>query len=121
MEDDSKIQAFRVALNQLKSKRFFKKLVEETDSLSISRRIGEAKKMYKDLMDYISNSKRGQANLDADLRVLIDPLGDPTNWPTGVGTMIISILFSDLIEYPLTFNSKLIGQFKKQPNYPTFE
>ena len=119
MEADSKIQAFRVALNELKSKRFFQKLVEETDANSIQRRIIEANQIYQDILKYLSTSNKDI--LSADLRVLIDPLGDPANWPPGVETRIKGILFSDLIEYPLTFNSKLIGQFKEEPNYPTFE
>ena len=119
MEEDTKVQQFRIQLNELKSKRFFQKLVDESDNKSIQRRIREANQIFTELLQAILNPAKKQLT-DTELQELLSGLGPYESWSESLVTKLKSVLQTDLLEYPLTFNSELIKQFKEQPKYPTF-
>ncbi len=124
MKDDPRVHAFRQALNKWKQTTFFEKLVNETDKSSIDRRVTEAHSMYDKLMARLQileeNDKTNIQEEDQVVNSLINTLGPPNTWTEGLLDNIRSVLITDLFEYPLTFNVKLIEQFKKESDFPTF-
>ena len=124
--EDPRIQAFRKELNKWKKEQFFSKLVNEVDSESIDRRIEEAHDMFKKLMKRVQEMEhqiklRGQMGGDVQLNIILETLGPENTWTESLLDQVRSILITDLFEYPLTFNSALIDQFKEQPDFPTYE
>lgn len=126
--EDPRVQAFRKELNKWKKEHFFEGLVNEANSESENRRMDEAKEMYRQLLAKIHElEERGRANRqiggDGDVSVekILKPLGPEDKWSETLLDQVRSILMTDLIEYPLTFNSTLIDQFKKEPNFPTYQ
>ena len=126
MIEDPRIQAFRTALNEWKKKTFFPKLVEEGNSKSIERRIEEAETMYHAILDrlhemeiHMKSKQDGGAN--NEVAEIIQTLGPEDTWTEALLDNARSISCTYLKEYPLTFNTALIDQFKQQPNFPKFE
>lgn len=127
METDKKVYEFRKAINEWKRKTLFPKLNDETDPGSTNRRIEEAHSMFTALMQKIGEAEKnhqtpvqtGGGNQDTE--IILSTLGSEETWDQPFLDRIRSILLTDLWEYPLTFNTRLIDQFKEIPNYPIFE
>ena len=125
MSEDPRIQAFRKALNEWKRQTFFTKLVEETDTESINRRIEEAHSMFAKLMEKLHSMEQKihttQQGGENKIQQILETLGTESTWTEALLDRARSALITDLYEYPLTFNSSLIDQFKGEPNFPLFE
>lgn len=126
--NDPRIQSFRKALNEWKRRTFFEKLVKETDSESINRRIEEAHRLYRNLMTILDEAEQKNRQLTQiggaskqEIQEILNTLGPQETWTESMLDSVRSILITDLFEYPLTFNSTLIDQFKATPNFPIFE
>lgn len=128
---DPRIVQFRTAINEWKRSTFFPQLVEENDSESIDRRIQQAHAMYYVLVDAIQKlevdeedqtektnplQEGGQQEVEA----IVSKLNPMDTLTESDYSKIRSILFTDLYEYPLTFNTSLIDQFKQEPNFQRF-
>lgn len=124
---DPRVQTFRKELNKWKKEHFFQGLVNEANSESENRRIDEARRMFKVLMEkikemeqQIQSKKEEQEGGDQAVDELLSILGPEERWTETLLNQVRSILITDLLEYPLTFNSSLIDQFKQEPNFPTY-
>lgn len=126
---DPRALAFRKELNKWKKDTFFTKLVNESNDKSIDRRIDEAHSMFHTLIDKIREMEQVVENRAAlaqkggnkEVSTLLNILGPEDTWTEPLLDQVRSILITDLYEYPLTFNSALIDQFKEQPNFPKYE
>jgi hypothetical protein len=124
--NDPRVQAFRKELNKWKKDTFFPRLVEENDSESIDRRIKEAHSMYETLMNRLHDmeqqiqQKKNQQGGDIQAQKILDTLGPENTWSEALLDNARSILITDLFEYPLTFNSTLIDQFKQESDFPKY-
>ena len=126
MDADQKVFEFRKAINEWKRTTLFPKLNNETDPDSTNRRIQEAHGLFTELMRKISEAEKGiqsppQSGGNQDVQSILATLGSEESWDQSLLDRIRSALLTDLWEYPLTFNTRLIDQFKQTPNYPTFE
>lgn len=123
---DPRVQAFRKELNKWKKEHFFKGLVNEANSESEDRRIDEAKAMYRQLMSRLREMElqikaEVQVGGDNSVEQILETLGPEERWTEALLDQARSILITDLLEYPLTFNATLIDQFKQEPNFPTYQ
>ena len=127
-QEERIIQRFREGLNQWKRTTMFAGLSEETDTNSTDRRITEAHMMYYALLNRLKEQEiknkqireqKGGGN-EADVEKLLFLLGPPENWTESLMDRVRHIIMTDLYEYPLTFNTTLIEQFKQEPNFPVF-
>ena len=127
-QEERTIQRFREALNQWKRSTMFEGLSEETDSNSTDRRIAEAHSMYYMILNRLKDQEiknqqvrfqRG-GGIEVDVEKLLLLLGPPDNWTESLIDRVRHVIMTDLYEYPLTFNTTLIEQFKKEPNFPVF-
>jgi hypothetical protein len=118
--EDDLVKKFRNGLTEWKRTVLFQGLNNEGDEESIERRKEEAHTLFFQIMDYI-NSTDPQMSKEIELFVLV--LGDKTQWSESLLDKIRDIVFTDLYEYPFTFNEVLIDQFKEQEDedFPTFE
>ena len=118
-EEDS-IQKFRNGITQWKRTVLFQGLNDEADEESIPRRLEEAHTLFFQLMDYINSETEAAP---PEIESFVRPLGDKREWSESVLDHVRDILFTDLYEYPFTFNEVLIDQFKEQEeeDFPTFE
>ncbi len=120
------IQQFREALNNWKRETLFAGLSEETDSNSTDRRIAEAHELYYILLDklreqeLINKNRVQKGGGEETINQLLSKLGPRENWSEALIDRVRHIIMTDLYEYPLTFNTTLIEQFKKEPNFPLF-
>ena len=124
--DDPRVQAFRKELNKWKKQHLFEGLVNEANSDSEARRLGEAKELFSSLMEKLREMElklkaRQQSGGDKIIVDLVETLGPEERWTEGLLDKIRSILITDLVEYPLTFNATLIDQFKEKPDFPTYQ
>ena len=120
-KDDSRIEQFRKLLNEWKRNTLFPGLNNEGDEESIQRRVEEAQVMFFTLMNLV-NEKGKEKNDDKDVNALLEPLGEPSTWSESLLDNVRHILFTDLYEYPLTFNVVLINQFKEgEEDFPIFQ
>jgi hypothetical protein len=126
-QEERIIQRFREALNKWKRTTMFAGLSEETDPNSTDRRITEAHTLYYMLLNRLkeqeikNEQKRGQTGGgEKDAEQLLFYLGPPETWTESLIDRVRHVIMTDLYEYPLTFNTTLIEQFKQEPNFPTF-
>jgi 16S rRNA U1498 N3-methylase RsmE len=123
--EDPRVQAFRKELNKWKKDHFFVKLVNEVNSDSEDRRISEARDMYDKLMKKLHEMEQTlrakQVGGDQESEKLLQTLGPEGGWSEALLDQVRSILITDLLEYPLTFNASLIDQFKQVPDFPTYK
>lgn len=125
--EDPRLQAFRNELNKWKKDTFFVKLVNEGDDESINRRIQEAHTMYETLMNKLHEMEQKikpqnqQVGGDSTIQNILAALGPENTWTESLLDGARSALITDLFEYPLTFKSDLIDEFKKRRNFPTFD
>lgn len=120
-QEDSKIQKFRRILNEWKRDTLFPGLNNEGDKESIERRVQEAQILFFTLMN-IMNEKQVEKD-DPEVKKILEPLGEPNTWSESLLDNVRHILFTDLYEYPLTFNVILIDQFTNQEDedFPIFQ
>jgi hypothetical protein len=122
MEDGEEdlVKKFRNGITTWKKTVLFTGLNNEGDDESINRRLEEAHTLFFQLMDYI-NSTEQQA--PQEIESLVRPLGEKSNWSESLLDQVRDIVFTDLYEYPFTFNESLIEQFKtdEDEDFPTFE
>ncbi len=71
-------------------------------------------------MEKILKAKQ-QVGGDAAVDQILSTLGPEDRWSEAMLDKVRSILITDLVEYPFTFNATLIEQFKKQPDFPTYQ
>ena len=126
MSQEEKLFAFRKAINEWKRNTLFQRLNDETDPDSTDRRIKEAHELFLQIMAKIREAEKclgftSQEGGSTDLSFILEKLGPEDTWDQAFLDKVRSSLLTDLWEYPLTFNTKLIDQFKDTPNYPTFE
>lgn len=126
MSQEEKLFAFRKAINEWKRNTLFQKLNDETDPDSTDRRIKEAHELFLQIMAKIREAEKrlgftSQEGGNNDLTIILEKLGREDTWDQAFLDKVRSSLLTDLWEYPLTFNTRLIDQFKDTPNYPTFE
>lgn len=126
-QEERMIQRFREALNTWKRDRLFAGLSEETDSNSTERRIQEAHRMYYMILKRLKDQEIKNEQLkgqrgggEDDIEILLRLLGPPDTWSESLMDRVRHIVMTDLYEYPLTFNTTLIEQFKQEPNFPVF-
>ncbi len=124
--EDPRVQAFRKELNKWKKEYLFDGLVNEGDSQSEERRLDEASSLYTTLMKRIQEMEKQirakqQTGGNAAVEQILSTLGPEERWTEGMLDQIRSVLITDLVEYPFTFNTTLIGQFKKLPDFPTYQ
>lgn len=114
------VKQFRNGITEWKRTVLFQGLNNEGDEESIQRRLDEAHTLFFQLMDYI-NSTEGQPA--KEIESFVHPLGEKQQWSESLLDQLRDILFTDLYEYPLTFNEVLIDQFKDQEDedFPSFE
>jgi hypothetical protein len=118
--EEDLVKRFRNGITDWKKTVLFAGLNNEGDEESIQRRLQEAHTLFFQLMEYI-NSPESQA--PKEIEVLIQPLGEKSNWSESLLDQVRDIVFTDLYEYPFTFNEVLIEQFKSEEDedFPTFE
>jgi hypothetical protein len=118
-EEDS-IKQFRNGLTEWKRTVLFQGLNNEGDEESIQRRMEEAHTLFFQLMDYINSET---LEVPPEIESYVRPLGEKHQWSESLLDHVRDILFTDLYEYPFTFNEVLIDQFKEQEeeDFPTFE
>lgn len=126
MEQDKKVFEFRKAINEWKRTTLFPKLNNETDPGSTDRRINEAHGLFSELMQKLGEAEKKnqtpiQSGGDQTIASILSTLGSEETWDQSLLDRVRSALLTDLWEYPLTFNTRLIDQFKETPNYPIFE
>lgn len=126
MEQDKKVFEFRKAINEWKRTTLFPKLNNETDPGSTDRRINEAHGLFSELMQKLGEAEKNnqtpiQSGGDQPIVSILSTLGPEETWDQSLLDRVRSALLTDLWEYPLTFNTRLIDQFKETPNYPIFE
>jgi hypothetical protein len=126
MEQDKKVFEFRKAINEWKRATLFPKLNNETDPGSTDRRINEAHGLFSELMQKLGEAEKNnqtpiQSGGDQTVSSILSTLGSEETWDQSLLDRVRSALLTDLWEYPLTFNTRLIDQFKETPNYPIFE
>lgn len=121
-EEYLKINNFRKAINDWKRETLFKGLNNEGDKDSIQRRINEAQTLFFNLMKLINDRDTTKQN-DNDINTILATLGDSSTWSESLIYNLRHIIFTDLYEYPLTFNTVLIDQFKNQEeeDFPVFQ
>ena len=124
--EDPRVQAFRKELNKWKKEHLFEGLVNEANSESEARRLEEAESLYRNLMDKLREMEQKlkaskQSGGDKVVLELMETLGPEERWTESLLDNIRSILITDLVEYPLTFNATLIDQFKEKPDFPTYK
>lgn len=123
--EDPRVQAFRKELNKWKKTTLFEGLVNEGNSDSEHRRLEEANTMFQNLMkrlqDMEKQIKAKQTGGDAAIEQILSTLGPEDRWTESMLDKVRSILITDLIEYPFTFNSTLIEQFKERPDFPHYQ
>jgi len=124
--EDPRVQAFRKELNKWKKEYLFDGLVNEGDTGSEDRRIEEASSLFTTLMKRIQDMEKQikakqQSGGNAAVEQIMSTLGPEERWTEGMLDKVRSILITDLVEYPFTFNTTLIGQFKKVPDFPTYQ
>jgi ABC-type histidine transport system ATPase subunit len=126
MEHDKKVFEFRKAINEWKRTTLFPKLNDEVDTGSTDRRIDEAHDLFTELMRKVGEAEKNhqtpvQSGGDQTIPSILATLGSEDTWDQSLLDRVRSSLLTDLWEYPLTFNTRLIDQFKETPNYPIFE
>ncbi len=124
--EDPRVQAFRKELNKWKKETMFDGLVNEGNSDSEHRRMEEAKEMFQTLMKRLQEMEKmlkakQQVGGNASVEQILSALGPEDRWSESMLDKVRSILITDLVEYPFTFNATLIEQFKKQPDFPTYQ
>lgn len=121
-EEDSKILNFRKAVNEWKRNTLFPGLNNEGDDESIQRRVREAQVMFFTVMSIVNDGNTENSE-DTEVNTILEPLGKSSTWSESLLDNVRHILFTDLYEYPLTFNVILIDQFKNQEeeDFPTFQ
>lgn len=126
-QEDRIIKRFREALNKWKQTTMFAGLSEETDSNSTDRRIMEAHGMYYMLLNRLKEQeikneqvRRQKGGGQQDVENLLLYLGPAETWTESLIDRVRHVIMTDLYEYPLTFNTTLIEQFKQEPNFPVF-
>jgi hypothetical protein len=107
-------------LTEWKRTILFAGLNNEGDEESIQRRLEEAHTLFFQLMDYINST---ETQIPKEIESLVVPLGDKLQWSESLLDKVRDIVFTDLYEYPFTFNESLIDQFKNEEDedFPTFE
>ena len=126
MEHDKKVFEFRKAINEWKRTTLFPKLNDETDPGSTDRRIQEAHALFTELIGKLGEAEKNhqtpnQSGGGQNVQTILATLGSEDSWDQSLLDRVRSALLTDLWEYPLTFNTRLIDQFKETPNYPIFE
>lgn len=118
--EEDLVKKFRNGITDWKKKVLFAGLNNEGDEESIQRRLEEAHTLFFQIMDYINSTDPTPA---AEIESFVRPLGDKSNWSESLLDQLRDIVFTDLYEYPFTFNESLIDQFKndEDEDFPTFE
>ena len=124
--EDPRVQAFRKELNKWKKEHLFEGLVNEANSGSEARRLEEAQELFRKIMSKLQEYEKQlkvkrQIGGDTDVLEIIQTLGPEERWTESLLDKARSILITDLLEYPLTFNATLIDQFKQKPDFPTYQ
>lgn len=124
--EDPRVQAFRKELNKWKKEHLFEGLVNESNSGSEARRLEEAQELFRKIMSKLQEYEKQlkvkrQIGGDTDVLEIIQTLGPEERWTESLLDKARSILITDLLEYPLTFNATLIDQFKQKPDFPTYQ
>jgi hypothetical protein len=124
--EDPRVQAFRKELNKWKKEHLFEGLVNEANSDSEARRLEEAEELFRKIMGKLQEYEKQikakrQVGGDSDVLEILQTLGPEERWTESLLDKARSILITDLIEYPLTFNATLIDQFKQKPDFPTYQ
>ena len=120
MEEDDQIKKFRNGITEWKKTVLFAGLNNEGDDESIQRRLDEAHTLFFQLMDYINSTEGAPSK---EIESFVRPLGEKSEWSESLLDKVRDIVFTDLYEYPFTFNEVLIDQFTNQEDedFPTFE
>jgi hypothetical protein len=118
-EEDS-VKKFRTGITEWKRTTLFEGLNNEADEESIPRRLEEAHTLFFQVMDYINSV---EVEPSKEIEAFVHPLGEKSTWSESLLDQVRDILFTDLYEYPFTFNEVLIDQFKndEDEDFPTFE
>lgn len=125
-QEERILKRFREALNNWKRSALFAGLSEETDNQSTDRRITEAHTLFYTLLNRLREQEAKNRELlqkgggEAVAEKLLLLLGPPETWTESLMDRVRHIIMTDLYEYPLTFNTTLIEQFKQEPNFPVF-
>jgi hypothetical protein len=124
--EDPRVQAFRKQLNKWKKEYLFNGLSNEVNSDSEARRLEEARILFTNLMEKLHEMEqklkaKKQTGGDPIFQQLLETLGPEERWSESLLDNVRSILITDLIEYPLTFNATLIDQFKQTSDFPTYQ
>jgi hypothetical protein len=71
-------------------------------------------------MDYINST---DPQVPEEIQQFVGVLGAKQDWSESLLDQIRDVVFTDLYEYPFTFNEVLIDQFKNQEDedFPSFE
>jgi hypothetical protein len=118
--EEDLIKRFRNGITDWKKTVLFDGLNNEGDDESIQRRLNEAHTLFFQIMDYLNSTDTEPAK---EIESFVRPLGDKTQWSESLLDQVRDILFTDLYEYPFTFNEVLIDQFTNQEDedFPSFE
>ena len=121
MEDEEvRLKQFRNGLTEWKRTVLFDHLNNEADEESIQRRLTEAHTLFFQLMEYINSLEESPGK---EIESFVRVLGEKKDWSESLLDQLRDIIFTDLYEYPFTFNEVLIDQFKTEEDedFPTFE
>ncbi len=118
--EEDRIKKFRNGITEWKKTVLFNGLNNEGDEESIQRRLNEAHTLFFQIMDYINST---ESHATKEVEPFVQSLGDKSQWSESLLDQVRDIVFTDLYEYPFTFNEALIEQFKTEEDedFPTFE
>lgn len=121
VSEETQLQQFREALQDWKRTVLFQGLNNESDEGSIPRRLEEAHQMFFALTQQLNNTQPSEPTKEVE--TILKPLGAKDSWSESMLDNIRHILFTDLYEYPLTFNTTLIDQFETEEDedFPSFQ
>jgi hypothetical protein len=122
-DEDTILEIFRKELNLWKKETLFPGLNNEGDVESIERRLDEAKSLFMDLMYYVNSYDDEKDDADPIPKKFMNLMGNKEFWSSSFKDKLRHILFTDLVEYPLTFNVSLINQFTndEDEDFPRFQ
>ena len=96
--DEAKIATFRTALSDWKRMTLFPQL---NKGVSVNTCIEEAAR----LRERFARLLRGEPDTDSTLQPFLVLLGVPDSWSDTLRILLSSALLTDLLEYPLTFDT----------------
>ena len=123
-EEDKILETFRKELNLWKKETLFPGLNNQGDKDSIERRLEEAELLFMELMYYVNSFEKDELDdVDTVTKKFMDLMGNKDVWSVSFKDKLRHILFTDLVEYPLTFNVSLINQFTndEDEDFPRFQ